>query len=605
MGWIMDVLVADFETYYDKDYSLKVMPSVQYVRDPRFHIFGCSMKWNQEDSIWVPGPQIRQYIEGIKPDIIVGHRVLFDGTVWTEKFNLKPTTYWVDTIGLARAILPHQKSYALEHIATIFGGKGKPQKAALDVLKGVRHPTLQQLADLGKYAIDDCDDCALMFYRMWDVLPDIEKLIMHLTLRAGVEPQLVVDIPRITAARDAALAEQKEKVNASGVTSKVLCSNDQFAAWIVDHGMTPPMKTSPTTGKKTYAFSKGDLEFVRFMANHPVHKSVWEARLAAKSNIQITRAQRILDVGETGPFPMPYNYYAAHTGRTGGTDKLNVANLVRGGEMRKSLTAPPGYLVCAGDSGQIELRGNCWFSDQLDTIKVFLEGGDVYLIKAAEALGIPVDDVQDHQRTLEKVKQLGLGYRMGWKVFQVLCALGPYGNDPIYFNDGEAKYEVDAYRLGMDKVAQMWTRLDQIIPDMSVPSFETEIHGIKFAFERVELPNGMLLQYPNLRYETDPKTGRASWMYSTRKFLHGGTLLENIIQALARIIVVGIQMPMIDKHPLIRVVGQTYDEVITLIPESHQAECEQYILECMATDVPWAKGWPLKADIKTRPYYAK
>ena len=34
-------LVLDLETYYDDQYSLKRMPTLEYVRDERFLVHGC------------------------------------------------------------------------------------------------------------------------------------------------------------------------------------------------------------------------------------------------------------------------------------------------------------------------------------------------------------------------------------------------------------------------------------------------------------------------------------------------------------------------------------------------------------------------------------
>jgi hypothetical protein len=40
----MDLLTIDFETYYDKKYSLKKLTTEQYVRDDKFEIIGFAMQ---------------------------------------------------------------------------------------------------------------------------------------------------------------------------------------------------------------------------------------------------------------------------------------------------------------------------------------------------------------------------------------------------------------------------------------------------------------------------------------------------------------------------------------------------------------------------------
>jgi len=43
-GYPTSVLMLDFETYFDKSYSLKKMGVFEYVADPRFAVLGCAFK---------------------------------------------------------------------------------------------------------------------------------------------------------------------------------------------------------------------------------------------------------------------------------------------------------------------------------------------------------------------------------------------------------------------------------------------------------------------------------------------------------------------------------------------------------------------------------
>ena len=40
----MDILTLDFETYYDREYSLRKMPTPNYILDPRFELQMCAVK---------------------------------------------------------------------------------------------------------------------------------------------------------------------------------------------------------------------------------------------------------------------------------------------------------------------------------------------------------------------------------------------------------------------------------------------------------------------------------------------------------------------------------------------------------------------------------
>jgi len=44
----MDLITLDFETYYDRDYSLSKLTTEAYVRDSRFEVVGVGIKFNGE-----------------------------------------------------------------------------------------------------------------------------------------------------------------------------------------------------------------------------------------------------------------------------------------------------------------------------------------------------------------------------------------------------------------------------------------------------------------------------------------------------------------------------------------------------------------------------
>jgi DNA polymerase len=111
----------------------------------------------------------------------------------------------------------------------------------------------------------------------------------------------------------------------------------------------------------------------------------------------------------------------------------------------------------------------------------------------------------------------------------------------------------------------------------------------------IELPNGMRLKYPDLKKAVGDK-GWAEWTYQSgdiRKKIYGGLLTENLVQALARIIV-ATQMVQIDKkYP---VVMTTHDECVTH-PKTREAQkCFDYMIKCMSTAPWWCAGIPLAAE---------
>ena len=140
-------------------------------------------------------------------------------------------------------------------------------------------------------------------------------------------------------------------------------SNKQFAAVLSDLGVQPPMKTSKTTGKETFALAKNDEGFIALTEHeNPVIQELCAVRLGTKSTIEESRIERFLDVGKRnkGRLPIPLKYYGAHTGRWAGSDKVNFQNLPSRDKKKKALknavVAPDGHYVINCDSSQIDRK---------------------------------------------------------------------------------------------------------------------------------------------------------------------------------------------------------------------------------------------------------
>ena len=70
--------------------------------------------------------------------------------------------------------------------------------------------------------------------------------------------------------------------------------------------MIPPMKTSPTTGKETFAFAKSDEAFKALLEHEDVRvQALVNARLGNKSTLEETRTQRFIDIAKRGLLPVP------------------------------------------------------------------------------------------------------------------------------------------------------------------------------------------------------------------------------------------------------------------------------------------------------------
>ena len=441
------------------------------------------------------------------------------------------------------------------------------------------------------------------------------------------------------------------------IVKRVIGSNEKFVSLLLDAGLTEdqiPRKISPAWMKRSaeekaltldekysYAFAKDDLEFTG------LPDKVWElfsdldpndpgcvlkasalqirlqqlvdVRISVKSTTNITRAERFLKAGANGMrLPVGYSYYRAHTGRMGGNNKMNMQNLTRGGELRLSILAAPGHQLAVADSGQIEARVNAWLWGQNDLLDAF-RAADAYNYRVRDIpksqRPLPLEHEKDaycrfatkicnrdinvnntDERQLGKVCVLGLGYQMGAPKLQMTLAKGALGGPKIVLPLEEVARIVSIYRRENYKIAAGWQMCAQWIEHMADERAEPITYKcLEIGHEYIRLPNGMCLKYPDLKKAKGDK-GWDEWTYQSgdmRKKIYGGLLCENLVQALARIIVMH-QMLMIDKkYP---VVMTTHDETVAHPKTKDAQKCYDFMEKCMTTPLWWCPDIPLAAE---------
>ena len=429
------------------------------------------------------------------------------------------------------------------------------------------------------------------------------------------------------------------------VFKRVFGSNEKFAEFLRDEGVEPPIKVSPAwiklpkdqkeeriDDKYTYAFAKDDLEFVnmpddidswrgdlnpdvpedmrQIVARQERLRTLVECRLMTKSTTNVTRAERFLKAGADGmKLPVGYSYFRAHTGRWGGNNKMNMQNLTRGGELRLSILADAAHRIAVADSGQIEARVNGWLWGQNDLLDAFRvadtwdkskgvargENLDAYCRFASAIYGREITTEDKTERFVGKVCVLGLGYQMGAAKLQMTLAKGALGGPPVYFTLDECRVIVNTYRTRNYKIKQGWDFCNRIIEEMAA-GIRGSHKCISWEKETIWLPNGLSLKYPNLRKKINSETGWDEWTYTSgdkESKLYGGLLCENLVQALARL-VIGEQMVNIDKFA--RVVMTTHDEIVTH-PKAREADrVFQRMMKAMTTPPAWCADIPLNAE---------
>ena len=601
-GITYSLVTIDFETHYGKDYTLsgKINTS-EYVRDDRFHAHGVAIKKGNGKTLWYTGRNIALALKEIdwSKTAMVGHNTAFDGFITSEVYGHKPAFY-IDTLSMSRATRGHATRHDLDTVAKAFGHGGKVKRDALANTKDKVQLTKDEEAKLGGYAVDDVDDTYRIFWDMYPHVPDDELRLIDITMRMFCDPVLEIDIPRVKAELENELGAKAAALLRSGAQVDDLMSNDKFARLLQAAGAQLPQKISPSTGKMTYAFAKSDLAFQELMKNGSDKvRALCEARLKVKSTIGETRANRFLEAGRDGmKLPILLNFSGAHTHRWSGGNKMNLQNLKRGGELRRSILAPKGHVVVVADSAQIEARVLAWIAGQMDIVNAFATKQDVYKLMASVIYNVPVEDVTKDQRFIGKICVLGLGYGMGPQKLQQTLKVGNMGPS-VDISEDECRRIVNIYRQKNWKIKAFWKKMDQVITNMAL-GIESKEGPLEIGKGFIRLPNGMFLQYFGLHgtaeiTRDDLVMTETTYLTRTgRTKLYGGLLTENVVQALSRIIIAEQMLKIHDAG--YRIVTMTHDEIVIVAKKKDAKKALDFMIKTMSTPPEWAPDLPLAAE---------
>jgi DNA polymerase len=432
--------------------------------------------------------------------------------------------------------------------------------------------------------------------------PPEELRLIDLTVRMFSDPTLQLDKAVLTS-HLASVREAKEKLmgNVEGTSKDDIMSNPKFAKLLLACGVEPPKKISPITNKEAYAFSKTDEAFTALLEHEDVRvQALVATRLGVKSTIEETRTERFLGIAERGTLPVPLRYYAAHTGRWGGDDKLNLQNLPRNSPLKKAIIPPNGYVFLDSDSSQIEARTLAWVAGQDDLVDAFERGEDVYKIMASAIYGKDINAITKNERFVGKTTILGAGYGMGAKKFQAQLK-----NFAVSVELDETKRIIDTYRRTYPRIPLLWQEAHAVLGAILGDQYAEFGRGGLLKVEGkkgIKLPNGLYLRYPNLRFIETEQDGKlkAEYVYDTKRGkqtvpnrIYGGKVIENVCQALARI-VIGTQMLMVAKK--YRVVMTVHDAIGCIVPEAEVETGKEYVELCMRLRPTWAPELPLNCE---------
>ena len=283
------------------------------------------------------------------------------------------------------------------------------------------------------------------------------------------------------------------------------------------------------------------------------------------------------------------------------------------GLLRAALIPSPGRKFVVADLSSIEsvvigwLTGCKWFLDTLRNKK------DLYRSFAAEWLKIPYEETKPH-RGKAKPATLGCGYRLGGGdlIDGKKTGLWGYGeNMGIHLTREESHASVEAFRNLCPEIVDSWTEIENCVKKTIKTHKTTAWRSLKFGFSKpflwIMLPSGRKLYYYRPRLVTNTYKNRRGESYTRQEIMydgkkdpggwgpqttHGGKLVENIVQAIARDILVN---GMFKAEEIgFDITFHVHDEIITEVDDDDILGVDD-LIACMVSKIDWAKDLPLGA----------
>ena len=286
--------------------------------------------------------------------------------------------------------------------------------------------------------------------------------------------------------------------------------------------------------------------------------------------------------------------------------------------LRPCLRAAPGHRFVCADFAAIEARVLAWLADETWLLSAFSDGRDTYRLMASAIYGLPPDQIDkaSAERDMGKRVVLGCGFGMGARKFRLTCA-----RDGVEVSEAEAQQIIDTYRSRNARIVDLWYEVERAaVAAVRTPGKDVFAADGRLKFTRrgeylwIVLPSrrrALAYFLPRLVPEMTPwgavrdtvqfwgEVGPArTW---APVGLYGGLIVENIVQAVARDLMVDAMFRVeAAGYPLVLTV---HDELLCEVPDGFGdlAEFERLV----ATTEDWAQGCPVRAEGWTGPYYRK
>ena len=214
------------------------------------------------------------------------------------------------------------------------------------------------------------------------------------------------------------------------------------------------------------------------------------------------------------------------------------------GTIRASFSATPGFKLSVSDLAQIESRVLAALAGCQTMINAYAKGLDLYKDIMSFLLNTPYADITSAERANGKVIILGCGFGMGWEKFIEYAAT--FG---VTLDEKTAKIYVNAFREKYSEIPAYWKELNAAVIKATKGGVAIYVRGVVVdgrnpKMLKIKLPSGRALHYLNPRVEMSETDWGAmqenvlfdKWDAKGLQVnrLYGGLICENVVQAVAR-----------------------------------------------------------------------
>ncbi len=238
--------------------------------------------------------------------------------------------------------------------------------------------------------------------------------------------------------------------------------------------------------KRTTTGASTDSEVLEKLAEDPACHSklpeqILEYRQFAKLVGTYLKALDAAVLPETGRIHCSFHQTGTATGRLSSSEP-NLQNIpIRtevGAAIRRAFVAGEGMTFVSADYSQIELRFLAHFSEDPGLCEAFARGEDIHRAVAAQVFGVPLDEVDDTQRSAAKMVNFGIVY--GITASGLARRLGPG------WTVARAKEIIESYRARFRGIDSF---LDRCVEDAKRTGHATTIAGRRRPIPQIESRN--------------------------------------------------------------------------------------------------------------------